>query len=95
MKVCPFLIDFSQVDEKKAKVGRRISARVTDFFKIRKQEVNAPAKVDENPPVIDEPTPLPPLENPATDAPAAVAAEPPAEATEPAPAAAPVIAAAA
>lgn len=68
---------------------------MTDFFKIRKQEVNAPAKVDENPPVIDEPAPLPPLENPATGAPAAPAAQPPAEASETAPAATPVIAAAA
>lgn len=87
----------SQPEEKKdvkaTKVSRRISARVTDFFKIKKQEVNTPAKVDENPPVIDEPTPLPPLENPATDAPAST--EPPAEASEPAPAVAPVIAAAA
>jgi hypothetical protein len=93
--MCSFLTDFSQVDEKKAKVGRRISARVTDFFKIKKQEVNTPAKVDENPPVIDEPAPLPPLENPATDAPAPVPAEAPVEVSEPAPAAAPVIAAAA
>ena len=94
MNVCSFLTDFSQVDEKKAKVGRRISARVTDFFKIKKQEVNTPAKVDENPPVIDEPTPLPPLENPATDAPPAPTA-PAVEASEPAPAVTPVIAAAA
>ena len=75
-------------------MGRRLSSRVTDFFKIKKQEVNAPAKVDENPPVIDTPVPLAPLENPATDAPAPAAAEPPAEAVEPAPAPTPVIAAA-
>lgn len=89
----------AQVEEKKdvkaLKVSRRISARVTDFFKIKKQEVNTPAKVDENPPVIDGPTLLPPLENPATDAPAPASTEPPAETSEPAPAATPVIAAAA
>lgn len=64
---------------------------MTDFFKLKKQEVNAPSKVDENPPVIDEPAPLPPLEDPAVDAPVPAAAEPPAETSEPAPAAAPVI----
>ncbi|KAG6376443.1 NOL1/NOP2/sun family-domain-containing protein [Boletus reticuloceps] len=88
-----------KVDEKKEKdvkamkVSRRISARVTEFFKAKKAEVNAPAKVDENPPVIDQPTPLPPLEHPATDATAAATTEQPAESSEPAPAAAPVIAA--
>ncbi|KAF8136710.1 hypothetical protein EV363DRAFT_749909 [Boletus edulis] len=90
-----------KVDEKKEKdvkamkVSRRISARVTEFFKPKKAEVNAPAKVDENPPVIDQPTPLPPLEHPATDATAAPTTEQPVESSEPAPAAAPVIAAAA
>lgn len=100
-------LTFPQVEEKKEKdakdvkalkVSRRISARVTDFFKIKKVEVNTPAKVDENPPVIDQPAPLPPLENPATDAPAAAAATEPLavnDTSEPAPVATPVIAAAA
>lgn len=68
-----------------------------DLFKSRKQEVNAPAKVDENPPVIDEPTPLAPLENPLADeagVPVA-SAQPPAEEPAPAVTTAPVIAAAA
>ena len=96
-----FVSHISQVEEKKEKdaraikVSRRISARVTGFFGLKKTEVNTPAKVDENPPVIDEPTPLPPLEHPATDAAAPAPTGPPAESSEPAPAAAPVIAAAA
>lgn len=54
---------------KALKVGRRLSARVGDLFKSKpKSEVQAPAKVDENPPMIDEPPPVAPLENPASEA---------------------------
>ena len=51
------------------KVGRRLSARVGDFFKSKpKTEVTTPAKVDEHPPKIDEPEAIAPLENIATEA---------------------------
>lgn len=85
---------------KAAKVGRRLSARVGDFFKTKpKPEVAAPAKVDENPPKIEEPTPVAPLENPATETPAPASESKPeetaTEAAPAAPAAAPVVAAAA
>jgi len=50
-----------------------LSARVGEFFKPKSREVSHPAKVDEAPPKIEEPTPVAPLENPAADAvPAAV-----------------------
>lgn len=50
---------------KAIKVGRRLSSRVGNFFKPKRQEdVTTPAKVDENPPKIDEPEPVAPLENP-------------------------------
>ena len=85
-------------DIKALKVGRRLSARVGDFFKSKpKAEVATPAKINENPPVIDEPTLVAPLENPATTeeaTPVPVAAvEEPAKPIEAAPAAAPVVAA--
>lgn len=70
-----------------AKVGRRLSARVTDLFKPKKTESSTAAKIDENPPVIEEQAPVAPL-----------AVEPPAQAEEPkaeVPPAAPVVAAAA
>jgi len=91
-------------DEKKARLARRLSSRVGDFFKPKaKTEVATPAKVDEHPPKIDEPAPVAPLENPATEtAPAGAAAEPAPEPTAPieepkieAPPVAPVVAAAA
>ena len=83
------------------KVGRRLSSRVNELFKSRKVEAATQPKVDENPPKIDEPTPVAPLENPATaagDAPEATSAAAPAPAEElktGAPPAAPVVAAAA
>lgn len=49
------------------KISRRLSARVGELFKPRAREVNTPAKVDEAPPKIEEPTPVAPLENPAAD----------------------------
>ena len=50
------------------KIGRRLSARVSDLFKPSKsKEVNHPVKVDEAPPKIEEPAPVAPLENPAAD----------------------------
>jgi len=53
----------------KTKVGRRLSARVGDFFKSKqKTEITTPARVDEHPPKIDKPEAIAPLENPATDA---------------------------
>lgn len=83
-------------ENKAAKVGRRLSARVGDLFRSKpKTELSTPAKVDEHPPVIDEPAPVAPLENPASSeaAPAAApAAEEPVPA-EPALAATPVISA--
>jgi len=79
------------------KVGRRLSSRVGEFFKPKKTEASTPAKVDENPPKIDEPTPVAPLENPAVPTPTApVAEEAPTPAEEPkpeVPPAAPVVAA--
>jgi hypothetical protein len=86
------------------KLGRRLSARVGDFFKPKpKAEVAAPAKVDEHPPKIEEPSPVAPLENPATENATSPAAQPTSEAAVPveeskpieAPPAAPVVAAAA
>jgi hypothetical protein len=66
-------VEKRDVRQSAAKVGRRLSARVNDFFKVKKIESVTPAKVDENPPVIDEPAAVAPLENPATEiAPAAV-----------------------
>lgn len=79
-------------EEKKAlKVGRRLSARVGDLFKSKpKPEVTPPAKVDEHPPKIDEPEPVAPLENPASDDVPKVEGE---ESAQPVEAAAPVVAA--
>lgn len=59
-----------------ARVARRLSARVNEFFKTKPREVNTPAKVDEAPPKIEEPTPVAPLENPAADAAPANVEEP-------------------
>lgn len=96
-----FLKDEKKEKENKAaKVGRRLSARVNEIlFKSKAKEVSTPAKVDEHPPKIDEPAPVAPLENPASSeaAPAEVA-EPVVEdvvPAEPAPIAAPMVAAAA
>lgn len=59
---------YPQKDEKPKKVSRRLSARVGEFFKSKpKAEVATPAKVDEHPPKIDEPAPVAPLENPASE----------------------------
>jgi hypothetical protein len=90
-------------DEKKdtnakaTKLGRRISARVGDFFKVKpKTEVASAAKVDEHPPKIDQPAPVAPLENVTEAAGEASAAETEtAKPVEPAPAVTPVVAAAA
>jgi hypothetical protein len=54
-----------------AKVGRRLSARVGDFFKTKPKEAATSPKVEEAPPKLEEPTPVEPLEHPATEAPAA------------------------
>lgn len=59
-----------------ARVARRLSARVNEFFKTKPKEVHPPAKVDEAPPKIEEPTPVAPLENPAADSAPANAEEP-------------------
>jgi len=70
-------------EPKAIKVGRRLSTRVADLFKAKpKSEVVTPAKVDEHPPKIDEPVPVAPLENPATEA-AEVKAQEPVEAAAP------------
>lgn len=104
-------VAMSQKEEKKEekpkspKVGRRLSARVGDFFKPKHKEPAVPAKVAESedaPPKIEEPAPVAPLENPAAAeaeaAPAPAAEATPAPVEEPkveAPAAAPQVAAAA
>jgi hypothetical protein len=96
-------VERKDVRQTAVKVGRRLSSRVNELFKSKKVESAAPPKVDENPPKIDEPTPVAPLENPASTA-TADAAEASAPAAAPAPAeepkaevppAAPVVAAAA
>lgn len=83
-----------KAEEKKVKLGRRISSRIGEIFKAKpRAETATPAKVDENPPKIDEPEAVAPLENPAeTEAAAEPAAEAIAAPIE-APAAAPVVAA--
>lgn len=55
---------------KSPKIGRRLSARVGDFFKPKHREPSVPAKVAEAdaPPMIEEPAPVAPLENPAAEA---------------------------
>lgn len=77
-----------KLEEKKpSKAGRRLSARVTGFFKPkhRPEETSPlPAKVDENPPKIDEPTPVAPLENPTEEAKTAEVAPETTEETKPA-----------
>jgi len=79
----------------KIKFTRRMSAVVGDYFRKNKSDVPATAKVDEHPPKIDEPTPVAPLENPASESsvPAVTPAEPsePAKPVEPALAATPVV----
>jgi hypothetical protein len=54
-----------------AKVSRRLSARVGDFFKAKKHDDKATAatspKVDEEAPKLEEPAPVAPLENPAAE----------------------------
>jgi len=86
-------------ENRAAKVGRSLSARVGEFFKPKAKEVSTPAKVDEHPPKIDEPAPVAPLENPAgSEAAPAEAAAPVTEdvvPAEPAPVTAPLVAAAA
>lgn len=57
------------------KIGRRLSARVGEFFKSKPKDVSPPAKVDEAPPKIEEPTPVAPLENPAANSTPAAAEE--------------------
>jgi len=87
-------VERRDVRQTAAKVGRRLSSRVGDLFKTKKMETTTPAKVDENPPKIDEPAPVAPLENPAST----TAETAPAPAEEPkteVPPAAPVVAAAA
>jgi len=84
-------VEKRDVRQTAAKVGRRLSSRVGDLFKVKKAEHHTPPKVDENPPKIDEPTPVAPLENPATEAAAVPTEEPKPEV----PPVAPVVAAAA
>ena len=81
---------------KATKVGRRLSARVGDLFKPRHKEPAVPAKVPEvdQPPKIEEPAPVAPLENPAAEEPAAEAPAPAAEEPKPEAPAAPVAASA-
>jgi hypothetical protein len=73
--IISYLLQKEEKTPKAAKVGRRLSARVGDFFKPKpKAEIATQPKVDEHPPKIDEPTPIAPLENPATEEAAAVPA---------------------
>lgn len=94
-----FLTHVSQKEEKakSPKVGRRLSARVGDFFKPKAKAEPTTPKVEENPPKLAESEPIAPLENPAAET-AAESAPAPAATEEPkaeAPPAAPVVAAAA
>ncbi|OJA14881.1 hypothetical protein AZE42_00801, partial [Rhizopogon vesiculosus] len=83
--------DKKEKENRAAKVGRRLSARVGELFKSKTKEVSPPAKVDEHPPKIDEPAPVAPLEDPASsEAAAPVVEDVPAE---PAPVVAPMVAA--
>jgi len=105
MKVNTLYSTFFPQDDKKekenraAKVGRRLSARVTDLFRPKAKDLSTPAKVDEHPPKIDEPAPVAPLENPASSEAAPVEAPAPVEEpevpAEPTPVVAPMVAAAA
>jgi hypothetical protein len=61
------------------KFGRRISSHIThfaDIFVPKRTQADSPAKVDEEPPKIKEPTPVAPLENPAADSTPATGEEP-------------------
>ena len=83
---------------KSPKVGRRLSARVGDFFKPKAKAEPTTPKVEENPPKLAESEPIAPLENPAAETAAAESTPAPAATEEPkteAPPAAPVVAAAA
>jgi len=77
--------DVKEKDEKdkKSRFTRRLSTRVGDLFKKSKSEAPTSGKVDVNPPVLEEPTPVAPLENPASEG--AGPAETPAEPSEPIP----------
>jgi hypothetical protein len=91
-------VERKDVRQTAVKVGRRLSSRVGELFKPKKYETTTPAKVDENPPKIDEPAPVAPLENPASTATGDASEAAAAPADEPkveAPPAAPVVAAAA
>lgn len=100
-----FLISYPlQKEEKKEekpkspKVGRRLSARVGDFFKPKAKAEPTTPKVEENPPKLAESEPIAPLENPAAETAAAESTPAPEATEEPkteAPPAAPVVAAAA
>jgi len=73
-----------KVEAKASKVGRRLSARVGDFFRPKaKTELTTPAKVDEHPPRIEKPEEIGPLDNPATEAAKAEEAAKPVEAATP------------
>jgi hypothetical protein len=77
------------------KVGRRLSSRVGEFFKPKRTEITTPAKVDEQPPKIEEHIPVAPLEDPATTAASEAAPAPVEEPKAEVPPAAAVVAAAA
>jgi hypothetical protein len=74
--------------EKEKKVGRRLSSRVTELWKFKSKSAPStpPAKVEEHPPKIEEPTPVAPLENPAETEAAVVSTDEakPVEETKPA-----------
>ncbi|KAI0304071.1 hypothetical protein BC826DRAFT_210458 [Russula brevipes] len=71
-------VEKKDVRQTAAKVGRRLSSRVGELFKTKRTDITTQAKVDEQPPKIEEHTPVAPLENPATTA-ASEAAPAPAE----------------
>ncbi|KAI0302085.1 hypothetical protein BC826DRAFT_497207 [Russula brevipes] len=88
-------VERRDVRQTAAKVGRRLSSRVNELFKVKKTEIPTQPKVDEQPPKIEEPTPVAPLENPATSAASEAAPAPTEEPKVEAPPVAAVVAAAA
>lgn len=66
--ILPLKLLFQKEEKPKSpKVGRRLSARVGDFFKPKARAEPSTPKVEENPPKLAESEPIAPLENPAVE----------------------------